>query len=767
MATDLGKAYVQIVPSAKGIGSAISSELNGEASSAGTSAGFSIAGAIKKVIIAAGIGTTIKNALEAGGNLQQSFGGLETLYGDAADAAKKYAYEAAAAGISANDYAEQAVSFGAALKAAYGDDAKAAEAANLAILDMADNSAKMGTDLASIQTAYQGFAKQNYTMLDNLKLGYGGTKSEMQRLLADATKLTGVKYDINNLGDVYSAIHAIQENLGLTGVAAQEASTTFSGSLGAMKAAGENLLANLTLGEDIGPSLQVLSKTVQTFVFGNLVPMLGNIAKGLPDLISGLSGMLIQGLNIVSNNAGEIVNVGIEIVTSLVEAIVEAAPYLIEAAFSLVEALGTALFETDWMSIGQELLTTLQGSISTAAGEILGNDFSTVEGFITGIRTFIGDAIEGGIELITNVVNGIMEALPGLITTAGELVTQFASYIVQQWPIIWQAGADLILNIVQGITSALPNITSAALTAFNTFTTEMSNVLPNILETGVNILTELVTGILEALPELITAAGQIITEFTGYVLENLPAIIDLGIQLLGNLIDGIIQTLPDIITAVAEVIAQFCATVAENLPSILEQGLTLLGEFIAGIISGIPDFLLAIGDLIETFVTAFGEYDWATLGNNIVQGIINGLKNMVDSLVEAVQELASWIWDGICDFFGIASPAKLLVWAGEMLDEGLAKGINDNADLVDDAISDLNERASAELTLAPEYGEVNASAMTTDEKLDTLLNLLTEYLPMMGQNVSVTLEGDAEGLFNAVRAQNKIYTKMNGESAFA
>lgn len=767
MATDLGKAYVQIVPSAKGIGSAISSELNGEASSAGTSAGFSIAGAIKKVIVAAGIGTTIKNALEAGGNLQQSFGGLDTLYGDAAAAAKKYAYEAAAAGISANDYAEQAVSFGAALKAAYGDDAKAAEAANIAIMDMADNSAKMGTDIASIQTAYQGFAKQNYTMLDNLKLGYGGTKSEMERLLADAEKLTGVKYDINNLGDVYSAIHAIQENLGLTGVAAEEASTTFSGSLGAMKAAGENLLANLTLGEDIGPSLQVLSKTVQTFVFGNLVPMLGNIAKGLPDLISGLSGMLIQGLNIVSNNASDIVSIGIDIVTSLVTAIVEAAPYLVEAAFSLVEALGTALFETDWAAIGQDLLTSLQESISTAAGEILGNDFSTVEGFITGVQTFAGEAIQGGIELITGVVNGILEAIPGLISTAGDLVTQFSSYIVQQWPIIWQAGADLILNIVQGITSALPNITSAALTAFNTFTTEMSNVLPNVLEMGVNILIELVSGILEALPDLILAAGEIITSFTGYVLENLPAIIDLGIELLGNLIDGIIQTLPDIVTAVAEVLAQFCATVAENLPTILEQGLTLLGEFIAGIISGIPDFLLAIGDLIETFVNAFGEYDWATLGSNIITGLINGLKNMGDALIEAVMDLGDWIWDAICDYFGIASPSKLAAWAGEMIDEGFANGINDNADLVNDAISDLNERASAELTVAPEYGEVNASAMTTEGKLDALLTLLSDYLPTMGQNVNVTLEGDAEGLFNVMRAQNRIYTKMNGESAFA
>ena len=210
---DLGQAYVQIIPSAKGISGAISSIIEPEATSSGKSAGINIGSAIKAAIAAAGIGVALKSALEAGGNLQQSFGGLDTLYGDAAKAAKEYAVEAAQAGISANSYAEQAVSFGAALKSAFGGDTvKAAEAANVAILDMADNSAKMGTDITSIQTAYQGFAKQNYTMLDNLKLGYGGTKAEMERLLADAEKLSGVKYNIdNNLYTDQEYVNAIKE----------------------------------------------------------------------------------------------------------------------------------------------------------------------------------------------------------------------------------------------------------------------------------------------------------------------------------------------------------------------------------------------------------------------------------------------------------------------------------------------------------------------------------------------------------------------------
>lgn len=230
-------------------------------------------------------------ALDEGAKLQQSFGGIDTLYKGAEDTMKQYATAAASAGISANTYAEQAVSFGASLKKALGGDAvKAAESANKAIMAMADNSAKMGTDIGSIQMAYQGFAKGNYTMLDNLKLGYGGTQQEMQRLLKDASNLEkamGKKFDINNFADVVEAIDLVQQELGVAGVAAKEAETTFSGSFSAMKASASNFLANLSLGEDIGPSLKTLISTTSTFLLGNFLPMVGNIMRQLPKAISG------------------------------------------------------------------------------------------------------------------------------------------------------------------------------------------------------------------------------------------------------------------------------------------------------------------------------------------------------------------------------------------------------------------------------------------------------------------------------------------------
>lgn len=288
----LGTAYVQIVPSAQGISGSISNLINPEAEAAGTSAGAKIGAFAKKALVAAGVGAAfvklVRSSMAEGGKLQQSYiGGLETIYGEAADAARSYAKDAAKAGVSMNSYSEQAVSFGAALKKAYGGDAKKAiEAANTAILDMADNSAKMGTDMQSVQNAYQGFAKQNYTMLDNLKLGYGGTKTEMQRLLADAEALSGQKYDISNLGDVYEAIHVIQGELGLTGVAAAEAEGTFTGSFASMRAAAQNFLGELALGMDISDSLNVLVTSANTFFFNNLLPMLGNILRALPGAIA-------------------------------------------------------------------------------------------------------------------------------------------------------------------------------------------------------------------------------------------------------------------------------------------------------------------------------------------------------------------------------------------------------------------------------------------------------------------------------------------------
>lgn len=286
MAT-LGTAYVQILPSAEGIDAKMRQAVGAPSKKAGAHAGQLIGNTAKKFIGAAAIGMAVKKSVEEGAKLEQSLGGVETLYKKHADTVIKNANNAyKTAGLSANAYMEQSTMFAASLlQSLDGDTKKAAKYADMAIRDMSDNSNKFGTNIQDIQNAYQGFSKQNYTMLDNLKLGYGGTKTEMERLLKDAEKLSGQKYDISNLSDVYDAIHVVQKEMGVTGTTAKESSETLSGSFASMKAAADNFLGSLALGQNVGPALSGLVTSTSTFLFNNLVPAVFNIAKSLPDAL--------------------------------------------------------------------------------------------------------------------------------------------------------------------------------------------------------------------------------------------------------------------------------------------------------------------------------------------------------------------------------------------------------------------------------------------------------------------------------------------------
>ena len=458
--TTLGTAYVQIVPSAQGIKGSISNVLGGEAQSAGTSVGSKIGAFAKKAIISAGIGTAVVKGIKAtmaeGAKLQQSYlGGVDTLYGQAADSVRKYAREAAAAGISMNDYSEQAVSFGAALKNAYGGDTiKAMEAANTAILDMADNSAKMGTDIGSVQMAYQGFAKQNYTMLDNLKLGYGGTKTEMERLLADAQKLSGVEYNIDNLGDVYDAIHVIQQDLGLTGVAAKEASETFSGSFNAMKAAAANFLGSLALGEGVTEAMGTLLQSATTFFFGNFIPMLGQIVmsippaigaflmQGFPLLISSLSTMISNLATWISSTANNLTSTNVtawasstipKLITAAVQLIGQFALTLInnipvimnavrQIGFNIVLGLGRAIWgQVTAAAVGirdrfMTQINALRARVSAAVSALRSNfmtHINTLRNNVATTAASIRDKFVQPIETAKEKISGIVNKIKG------------------------------------------------------------------------------------------------------------------------------------------------------------------------------------------------------------------------------------------------------------------------------------------------------------------------------------------------------------------
>ena len=460
---------MQIIPSAKGIKGQIEGIIGGDVDNAGKSAGKSLGGklvgAFSAVMATAAIGETISKAFSEGAALQQSIGGIETLFKDSADTVVKYANEAyKTAGLSANDYMESVTSFSASLlQGLGGDTAKAAEVANMAMIDMSDNANKMGTDMSSIQTAYQGFAKQNYTMLDNLKLGYGGTKSEMERLLADAEKISGVKYDISNLSDVYEAIHVIQGELDITGTTAKEASSTFAGSMAAMKASFSNVLAGLTLGQDITPALQSLASSVMTFVVDNLLPMLWNIVKGIPTI------------------AQEIIK-------------------------------GVA--NIDWIGTATEMIAGLKDSIGTASAEYLTSDNAVIPTLLNSITSKLPEVLKKGVEIVTNVVNGILQNIPQVIQTVGTLMTTFIDFFYSNLPTIWKSGVDLILNLVKGIIDNLPTIISSVATVIANMLATFAKHLPQLLQQGITMLGQVAAGLIQAIPTLI---GKIPTIFSNVV----------------------------------------------------------------------------------------------------------------------------------------------------------------------------------------------------------------------------------------------------------
>lgn len=510
---ELAKAYVQIIPSAEGIAGKIKEAIGGEADSAGTSFGSKMVGTIKKVITAAAIGKTLSAAITEGAALEQSFGGIETLFKDSADKVKQNAANAyRTAGMSANEYMELTTSFSASLLSSLSNDtSKAADIADMAMTDMSDNANKMGTSMEDIKNAYQGFAKQNYTMLDNLKLGYGGTKTEMERLLADAEKITGVKYDINNLSDVYSAIHEIQGQLDITGTTAREAATTISGSFTAMKGVFKNVLGEIALGMDIGPSLKALGETTTTFLVGNLLPAVGNVLKSLPALMDGISSIMIQNLNIASNNTDQFVSQGMELVGSLVTGILTNLPYLAESAFKLIMSFGSSLLNADWSGIAQNFMISLRSGLNLAAGEILGTDGNVIEIIKKAMEAKLPDILVEGINIVTNIANGILGSIPGLITTAGTICTDFAGMILSQMPLLLNAGAQLIVNLATGIINNLPQIATSASNAVAKFTVTIGQNLPQILQTGIEIIGKLAAGLIRAIPTLVGQIPSIIT----------------------------------------------------------------------------------------------------------------------------------------------------------------------------------------------------------------------------------------------------------------
>lgn len=468
-----------------------------------------------------GIGSALldvgKQALESYADYEQLIGGVETLFEDSAGIVENYANNAyKTAGLSANEYMETVTSFSASLlQSLNGDTAASAKVADMAITDMSDNANKMGTSMELIQNAYQGFAKQNYTMLDNLKLGYGGTKEEMQRLLADAEELTGIKYDISNLNDVYQAIHVIQGEIGITGTTAKEASTTIQGSVASMKSAWQNMLTGIATGN---------------------TENIGNLVNNLTDSI------ITAGQNIIPR-VQEIINGVVAMLPQIIEKINENLPMILES--------------------GGQIFQTLLEGINSVVPNIGYTAFYIIDQLLTGIISNLPLILQMGINLLTELINGISQTLPDLIPVAINSIVTMVETLLDNIDMIIDAGIQLILALADGLINALPQLIDKIPVIIEKLINAITNNLPKLIEMGITLIIKLAEGLIKAIPQLISKIPEIVVALVNGFGNFFSNMADVG----KNLVNGIWEGIKNAKDWIINKIKEWCGSLLDGIKS--------------------------------------------------------------------------------------------------------------------------------------------------------------------------------------------------------
>lgn len=488
--------------------------------------GLATAGKVAVAGVAAGataIGALGTKAVAAYADYEQLVGGVETLFKDSQDQVMDYANNAyKTAGLSANEYMETVTSFSASLlQSLDGDTSAAADKANLAITDMSDNANKMGTDMASIQNAYQGFAKSNYTMLDNLKLGYGGTQAEMERLLADAEKISGIKYDISSYADIVDAIHVVQTEMGITGTTAEEAASTIQGSFGMMKSAWQNLVTGMAdPDQDLGVLVGNFTDSV-VIAGNNLIPRIQELLPRIVEATTSLIGTVSEQLPAILGTV---------------------LPSLVEGATNLVTGLMAALPSV--LSVLADVAPTVINTLVPALIELLPQITQT------------------GIDVIVSLAQGIADALPQLIPAATDAIIEIVEVLTSPENLgnLIDAALAIILALVDGLVDATPKLIAAVPDVISNLVTAIIANMPKILEAGVEITMALADGLIKALPELIAAIPNLILGIVQGIIDNLPEIIMAGPKIIAALATGLIEAIPDIVMVIPQLIRSIVDT---------------------------------------------------------------------------------------------------------------------------------------------------------------------------------------------------------------
>lgn len=625
--------------------------------------GLAVAGAAAATAVTA----LVSKSVGAFADYEQLTGGVETLFGSGGRSVEEYAQSVGksvsdiqgkydslmsaqnavlenankaymTAGMSANEYMDTVTGFSASLISSLGGDTnKAADYANSALVDMSDNANKMGTDMESIKNAYQGFAKQNYTMLDNLKLGYGGTQEEMKRLLSDAEKLTGQRYDISSFADITQAIHAIQTQMDITGTTAKEASTTISGSWGSLKAAFQNVLVGLTTGGDMfDQSLDALINTAVTFG-QNIIPAIKGALSGVGYLIEGLAPVIGETIPPLINDL---------------------APTLANSAVSLISSLVNGLTQnaTQFSECLSNMIIVAVAGISTVVPQLLDAASKIVSNLMQGLTNSMPQIVNGAVTLIEGLVNGLVNNIPLLIMGAVQLVASLANGLIANLPRIIDAGVNLITGIVSASYS----------------------MMPQIIQNGMQLVVNLAVGLVRAIPQLIAALPRI----TGAIVKGFKSVnwFDLGLQLIKSIWEGIKSIGSEMWNGVKEKTSELWGgvknVVSEKLNNIKSaydaHGGGLKGATFAAI-EGVKEYyrtgydainqltggklgevVNAVGEKMEVvkgkFSEAFGNVKNTVM--TIFENIKNGITEKISAAVNKVKEIFGSIADKVSDVWG-------------------------------------------------------------------------------------------------------------------
>ena len=625
--------------------------------------GLAVAGAAAATAVTA----LVSKSVGAFSDYEQLTGGVETLFGAGGRSVEEYAQSVGksvsdiqgkydslmsaqnavlenankaymTAGMSANEYMDTVTGFSASLISSLGGDTnKAADYANSALVDMSDNANKMGTDMESIKNAYQGFAKQNYTMLDNLKLGYGGTQEEMKRLLSDAEKLTGQRYDISSFADITQAIHAIQTQMDITGTTAKEASTTISGSWGSLKAAFQNVLVGLTTGGDMfDQSLDALINTAVTFG-QNIIPAIKGALSGVGYLIEGLAPVIGETIPPLINDL---------------------APTLANSAVSLISSLVNGLTQnaTQFSECLSNMIIVAVAGISTVVPQLLDAASKIVSNLMHGLTNSMPQIVNGAVTLIEGLVNGLVNNIPLLIMGAVQLVASLANGLIANLPRIIDAGVNLITGIVSASYS----------------------MMPQIIQGGMQLVVNLAVGLVRAIPQLIAALPRI----TGAIVKGFKSVnwFDLGLQLIKSIWEGIKSIGSEMWNGVKEKTSELWGgvknVVSEKLNNIKSaydaHGGGLKGATFAAI-EGVKEYyrtgydainqltggklgevVNAVGEKMEVvkgkFSEAFGNVKNTVM--TIFENIKNGITEKISAAVNKVKEIFGSIADKVSEVWG-------------------------------------------------------------------------------------------------------------------